>query len=82
MCKTEQVQEDSDVLNRSRNFSEMDETLWNDKCNYVDMEMCHNLNPNNYNLLALQLNIRSILAHQHELKQLLRILEKNKFQYS
>ena len=40
------------------------------------METYPNLNPNNYNLLALQLNIRSILAHQHELKQLLRDLEK------
>ena len=76
MCKTEQVQEDSDVLNRSHNLGEMDESLWNNKCNYADMEMCHNLNPNNYNLLALQLNIRSILTHQHELKQLLWILEK------
>ena len=40
------------------------------------METCSDLNPNNYNLLILQLNIPSILAHQHELKQLLRDLEK------
>ena len=79
MCETEQVQEDSDVLNRSRNLSEMDESLWNNKCDYVDMEMCHNLNPNNYNLLALQLFIRSVLTHQHELKQLLQILQKKEF---
>ena len=40
------------------------------------MKTCPNLNPNNYNLIALQLNIRSVLAHQHELKQLLQDLEK------
>ena len=79
MCKTDQVQEDSDALNRSHNLSEMDESLWNDKRDYVDMEMCHNLNPNNYNLLALQLNIRNVFTHQHKLKQLLQILEKKEF---
>ena len=76
MCKTELLQEDSDPLNRSHNLDELDETLWNDKCDFIDMEMCNNPNPNNYNLLVLQLNIRSVLAHQHELKQLLRVLEK------
>ena len=75
MCKTELLQEDSDALNRSHNLDDLDETSWNDKCDYVDMEMCNNLNPNNYNLLVLQLNI-SVLAHQHELKQLLLVLEK------
>ena len=40
------------------------------------METCPDLNPNNYNFLILQLNIRSILAHQQELKQLLQDLEK------
>ena len=76
MCKTELLQEDSDALNGSCNLDELDETLWNDKCDYVNMEMCNNLNPNNYNLLILQLNIRSVLAHQHEWKQLLHVLEK------
>ena len=42
----------------------------------MEIETCSNLNPSNYNLLVLQLNIRSILAHQHELKQLLQDLEK------
>ena len=75
MCKTNGNYNDTDALKRSQNLFELDESLWNDKCNYIEMETCPNLNPNNYNLLALQLNIRSILAHQHELKQLLRDLE-------
>ena len=75
MCKTN-GNFDTDVLQRSRNLFELDESLWNDNCNYTEIETCSNLNPNNYNLLILQLNIRSILAHQHELKQLLRDLEK------
>ena len=70
MCKTN-GNFDTDVLQRSQNLFELDESLWNDKCNYTDMETCPDLNPNNYNLLILQLNIRSILAHQHKLKQLL-----------
>ena len=76
MCKTYGRYNDTDALKRSRNIFELDESLWNDKCDYIEMETCPNLNPNNYNLLALQLNIRSILAHQHELRQLLRDLEK------
>ena len=40
------------------------------------MEGCSNLNPKNYNLLILQLNIRSLLAHQQEHRQLLHELEK------
>ena len=76
MCKTNRSYIDTDALKRSQNLFELDESLWNDKCNYIEMETCPNLNPNNYNLLALQLNIRSILAHQYELKQLLRDLEK------
>ena len=71
MCKTDGNCNDTDVLKRSWNLFEIDESLWNDKCDYIDMETCPNLNPNNYNLMALQLNIRSVLAHQHELKQLL-----------
>ena len=70
MCKTN-GNLDTDVLQRSQNQFELDESLWNDNCNYMEIETCSNLNPNNYNLLILQLNIRSILAHQHELKQLL-----------
>ena len=75
MCKTN-GNLNTDVLQRSQNQFELDESLWNDNCNYTEIETCSNLNPSNYNLLVLQLNIQSILAHQHELKQLLQDLEK------
>ena len=75
MGKTSRIL-NTDVLQRPQNQSELDESLWIDNCNYMELETYLNLNPSNYNLLVLQLNIRSILAHQHELKQLLRDLEK------
>ena len=67
-----------DGLERSRDILEIDESLWNDKCDYIELESYPNLNPNRYNLLVLQLNMRSILGHLHELKQLLRDLDKKK----
>ena len=60
-----------DELSRPMIYDELDNTLWNDKYDYVDIEGTSNLNPYSYNLAVLQLNIRSILAHQQELKQLL-----------
>ena len=65
-----------DSLHRSRDLRELDNALWNDKCDYMDIENCANLNPNNYNLIVLQLNIRSLLSHQHDLSQLIRTTEK------
>ena len=66
-----------DSLHRSRDLKELSNILWNDKCDYMDIENCANLNPNNYNLMVLQLNIRSLLSHQHDLSQLIRTTEKN-----
>ena len=57
MCKTEPEGNDMDTLNRPHNLDELDSSLWNDKCDYVDIDMCSNLNPNNYNQLVMQLNI-------------------------
>ena len=37
------------------------------KCDYVELDKCVNLNPNNYNLIVMQLNIRSLLSHQEDL---------------
>ena len=48
-----------------------EESLWSDKCDYTDPAKCTNLNPNNYNFVVMQLNVRSILAHQNDLRQLL-----------
>ena len=66
----------NDSLYRPIELTELDNSLWNDKCDYIELDHCGNLNPNNYNLIIMKLNVRSILVHQQELKQLLRSLEK------
>ena len=76
MCTSTDQIGSNDVLNRPLDFTAVDETLWNDKCDYLDLDSCSNLNSNNYNLIALQLNICSLLAHQLELKQLIHTTEK------
>ena len=76
MCITTNKDEQRDKLNKPLDLDELDESLWNDKCDYLDLETCINLNPKNYNLLVLQLNIRSLLVHQLELNQLIQMTEK------
>ena len=71
MSKSELDKSDTDLLDRPRNLDELGNSLWYDKCDYIDIEMCSNLIPNNYNLLVMQLNICSLLTHQHDLKQFL-----------
>ena len=63
-----------DSLNRPLELTKTDESLWSDKCDYIDPDKCNNLNPEGYNLVVLQHNIRSILAHQTELHQLLQMM--------
>ena len=65
-----------DSLSRSQEYGELDSSLWNDKCDYVELDKCVNLNPNNYNLIIMQLNIRSLLSHQQDLCQLIRSTER------
>ena len=57
------------------NNTDLTESLWNDKCDYLHIDRCKNLNPNNYNMNIIQPNIRSLLAHQHELEDLLQQLQ-------
>ena len=63
-----------DSLNRPLKLTKTDESLWSDNCDYVDPNKCNNLNPEGYTLVVLQHNIRSILAHQTELCQLLQMM--------
>ena len=65
-----------DSLSRSQEHGELDSSLWSDKCDYVELDKCVNLNPNNYNLIVMQLNIQSLLSHQQDLCQLIRSTEK------
>ena len=75
MCFSKSATKIYDELERPLNLGSIDESLWNDKCDYIDPNSCTNLNLNDYNLIVLQLNIRSILSKQTELKQLLHTLE-------
>ena len=68
----------TDELDRPIITDNSDQSLWNDKCDYIDIESCIDLNPNNYHLAVLQLIIRSILSKQMELNQLLRDLENKR----
>ena len=67
-------------LSRPLDLSNIDSSLWSDKCDYIDRSKHVNLNLDNYNLIVLQLNVRSILNKQLEIKQLLLDLGKKKLQ--
>ena len=63
-----------DSLSRPLELTKTDESLWSDKCDYIDPDKCNNLNPEGYNLVVLQHNIKSILAHHTKLHQLLQMM--------
>ena len=75
MCKTDHRNKLNGELERPIQTPNLDQSLWNDKCDYVDIESCKNLNLNDYNPAVLQLNTHSILSKQGELNQLLWDLE-------
>ena len=64
-----------DDLMQPLELGNKDRLLWSDKCDYYELEKCSNLNPENFNLMVLQLNIRSVLAHESELRRLLNNLD-------
>ena len=49
----------------------LDESLWSDKCDYIDLDSCNDLNLNGLNLVVCQLNISSLLSNQDGIKKLL-----------
>ena len=60
-----------DNLERPLDLDSTDSSLWSDKCNYYEIKNLHALNPNNNNIIILQLNIRSLLNKQTDLNRLL-----------
>ena len=74
MCFTKINNQLFDSLDRPLELNRTDESLWSDKCDYLDPNNCNDLNPENYNLIIMQLNIRSLLANQTELRELLQIM--------
>ena len=78
MCKSENGDTITDVLENTIITDNLDTILWSDKCDYIDIDDCVNLNLNCYNLIVLQLNVRSLFLNQTALNQLLRNLENRK----
>ena len=52
-----------------------DHSLWNDKCDYYELSKVTDFNPDGYNLVVLQLNIRSMLTNISESRQLISTLD-------
>ena len=71
MCFSSENIKHFDELHRPLNLTDISPTLWNDKCDYIDPEQCTNLNPENYNFIVLQHNIRGLIGHQEDLKLLI-----------
>ena len=65
-----------DSLDRPLDLFNVSESLWNDICDYLDTETCKNFNPNSMNFIVLQLNVRSLLSHQSDLRNLLHELDR------
>ena len=57
MCKSSHDETLFDNLSRPLELNNLKEKLWSDKCDYIDRSKCSNLNPENYNLIVIQLNI-------------------------
>ena len=75
MCLWKGDVQEYDSLMRLLSLETVSSSFWSDKCDYVQAEECNNLNPNNFNFVVLQWNIRSILSNLSELKLLLTKLE-------
>ena len=67
MCFTKVNKQLFDNLGRPLESVITDRSLWNDKCDYYELSKVTNFNPEGYNLVVLQLNIRSILTNLSEL---------------
>ena len=44
-----------DKLNWPLINEDIDNSRWNDKCDYIEIEKCVNLNPDKYNFILVQL---------------------------
>ena len=78
MCLSKFSTNPHDELERPLNFADVNESLWNDKCDYINTDKCKDLNPNGFNLIILQLNIKSLLSNITELKWLLHTLNQKR----
>ena len=67
MCFTKVTKQLFDNLGRPLESVFTDSGLWNDKCDYYELGKVANFNLECYNLVVLQLNIRSMLTNLSEL---------------
>ena len=75
MCFTKVTKQLFDNLGQPLESVFTDRSLWNDKCDYYELGKVTNFNPEGYNLVVLQLNIRSMLTNLSELQQLISTLD-------
>ena len=75
MCFTKIHKQLFDNLRRPLEFETIDCSLWNDKCDYYELSKLTNFNPEGYNLVVLQLNIRGMLSNLSDLRQLIITLD-------
>ena len=80
MCCLSKFGKSHDELLRSLTNNSLDESLWSDKCDYIDLYSSSDLNPNGLNLIVCQLNICSLLSNQDGIKQLLTQLKCRNFE--
>ena len=59
-----------DKLGRPLDLHDLNQTLWNDKCDYLELDKIQDFNPRDKNLTILQLNIRSLINKQQELNHM------------
>ena len=60
-----------DNLYRLHQVNDINSNLWNDKCDYLELEDFKNLYPYEKNLLIIQLNICSAVSKKSELIDIL-----------
>ena len=78
MCLSKFANKEYDELLRQINYRNLDESLWSDKCDYIDLAHCTNLNPNGLNLVVTQLNVCSLISNQKVVKSQLNTLKAKK----
>ena len=71
MCCLSKFEKMHDELLHPLTNNSLDESLCNDKCDYIDLDSCNDLNLNGLNLVVCQLNVPSLLSNQDGITQLL-----------
>ena len=52
MCCLSKFEKSHDELLHPLTNNSLDESLWSDKCDYIDLDSCNDLNPNGLNLVV------------------------------